>query len=234
MPARSTPWDDEFTLLCERCGYVLEGLPADNPCPECGKPIAESLPERRTGTPWQRDPSWRSLLATWWMTLRHPLRTLDMLRPDHAKAKSLARWTCAVGLPLWGVLLALTWIETRGLLLFGKQHHARVTPAIAWTICAHGCVGWVVSIGTVLASAAIVLVTWMVDRTWIDFGEYRTPAFSNVGWAALGIAGYLLPAGILAGFLFFETFAWLGLRRCRFANHIRPNQTAPANPSPAS
>jgi hypothetical protein len=38
----------EATLLCERCGYVLEGLDERGACPECGQPIAESLPSRRT------------------------------------------------------------------------------------------------------------------------------------------------------------------------------------------
>lgn len=33
---------------------------------------------------------------------------------------------------------------------------------------------------------------------------------------------------MLIGFLFFETFAWLGLRRLKFANRVRP---APA-PTP--
>ena len=43
MTAPSPP-PDEYTLLCERCGYIIEGLPTDNPCPECNRPIALSLP----------------------------------------------------------------------------------------------------------------------------------------------------------------------------------------------
>jgi len=39
-------------VLCERCGYVLNGLPDDGRCPECGKPIAESAGHNRLPTPW--------------------------------------------------------------------------------------------------------------------------------------------------------------------------------------
>ncbi|MEZ6318065.1 MAG: hypothetical protein R3B49_04810 [Phycisphaerales bacterium] len=75
MPER--PWADEYTVLCERCGYVVEGLDPAGACPECGKPIAESLPERRVGTPWQRARS------AWWDTHRaYP----DATEPDTGRA----------------------------------------------------------------------------------------------------------------------------------------------------
>lgn len=32
----------ETDLLCEHCGYTLNGLPDDSRCPECGEPIAPS------------------------------------------------------------------------------------------------------------------------------------------------------------------------------------------------
>lgn len=38
-------------------------------------------------------------------------------------------------------------------------------------------------------------------------------------------------AFVLGGFLFFEVFAWLGLRRCKFANRVRPGEPdAPERP----
>lgn len=35
----------ENSILCEYCGYTLDGLPIDGNCPECGKPVALSTTE---------------------------------------------------------------------------------------------------------------------------------------------------------------------------------------------
>ena len=45
----------ETDLLCEGCGYVLNGLPIASNCPECGKPIADS-----TGETFRRPTAWES------------------------------------------------------------------------------------------------------------------------------------------------------------------------------
>ncbi len=40
---------------CDGCGYLIIGLPMETRCPECGMPVADSLPGgRRKDTPWQR------------------------------------------------------------------------------------------------------------------------------------------------------------------------------------
>lgn len=44
----------ELDLLCEQCGYVLNNLPADGRCPECGALIAESSPILRLPSPWEQ------------------------------------------------------------------------------------------------------------------------------------------------------------------------------------
>ncbi len=76
---------DPFTLLCERCGYVIEGLDQDGVCPECGKPIVESLPGARIGTAWQQKQSKRNLFRTWWMMFRYPKKSIELIRFDHQK-----------------------------------------------------------------------------------------------------------------------------------------------------
>ena len=56
--ARVAPRVPDLTdVLCERCGYVLNGLPDDGRCPECGKPIAESAGTNRLPTPWDAPPA---------------------------------------------------------------------------------------------------------------------------------------------------------------------------------
>jgi hypothetical protein len=43
----------ESDILCEACGYTLNGLPEDGRCPECGKPIAESVDAARMAPAWE-------------------------------------------------------------------------------------------------------------------------------------------------------------------------------------
>ena len=50
--------------LCEACGYEVLGQGLDTVCPECAYPVVESLPEKRLGTPWQRQASLRSWACT--------------------------------------------------------------------------------------------------------------------------------------------------------------------------
>ena len=240
-------WDDEYTLLCERCGYVIEGLPKDGACPECGKLIAESLPERRVGTPWQRNrPGMWTLLRSWHACMFHPLRTLDRLAPGmptqrmrglnaiccaflwligitgplalltintgFAEEEGVGRTLFVLGSAItvstafvFATVLLLTEIESRGLALISRQHGSRITPAIAHRVCDHGSVGWVVC-GASVAALGLGSMAW-----YFRTGDVL-PA--SVYWSGLAI--------FIFGFLFFETFAWLGLRRLKYANRVRP------------
>ena len=222
MPDR--PWKDEYTLLCEKCGYVIEGLDTAGNCPECGKPIAESLPERRVGTPWQQSPGVGSLVRTWWMTLRHPLRTLDVMRIDEQMGKRLSVLTCSVTLVGWPIVMFLTYIEVSGLRVIGKQRKTRVTPAVAWSVAGHGAVGWIVSMFGIVVGIFLFNIALNASLEYYHYATQGRPQDyssqkADTLWLIASVVG---GAVCLAGFLFFETFAYLGLRRCKYANRVRP------------
>ena len=249
-PTTKREWKDEYTLLCERCGYVIEGLDTTGNCPECGKPIEESLPERRVGTPWQQSSGFRSLLKTWWMTLRHPLRTLDVIRFEESRSMGLLHTTLLLPTGLswlmiiieflpnthfvnWLMLASfllvaalilafgiygMTGSEALGLQFFSRQKKTRITETIAWTVVAHGSIGWVFTFLIWLSAWKLDWLDRLIYPAQTDY-EMRQQVYRNA--TGILIPGFLL--GLIVGLLIFETFAYLGLRRCKYANRIRPS-----------
>ncbi len=236
LPARAHPPDGD-SLLCERCGYVIDGLEDEPACPECGRSIASSLPGVRRGSWFQRDPHAVSLLRTSWQTLRHPLRSYDEIRVDRDDRVLLWLYAIVAGVMLalvWplvqgqmmpgrfplmdlivgvpiSVLLVrlLIWIEERGTRFFGRRRGWRITPAIARAICAHAAVGWVLAGLLGIFGGVIGIVLESVMRTKA-LGALRPFVILSPQW--------MPPAGVLAGMLVFETLSYIGMRRMRFAN----------------
>lgn len=228
---------DEYTLLCEDCGYVIEGLPREGNCPECGKAVAQSLPERRDRVPTIRE------------CLLHPVRCFDRLKMTHNKASARIRrcgfaglagcitimlYTLVAniyygGMSLGGLFVPLillgppimlfcvvgfellSLIESRGLRLIGKSRGFRITPAISQSVTTAGSAWWIVSgIGLGLS----------VDPVMSSLGAARpSPPFWTTGRIILLSTSAFL---FCFGFLMFETMAYIGVRRCRFANRQRP------------
>tara|TARA_R110000744_G_scaffold367131_1_gene476488 strand:+ start:351 stop:1169 length:819 start_codon:yes stop_codon:yes gene_type:complete len=268
-PRRKHEWKDEYTLLCERCGYILEDLDHALPCPECGKPISESLPERRVGTPWQQKPGFKSLLQTWWMTVKHPLKTLDAINLNERMTMGLAtssllysggfiylliqmieimnpysdltvRLTSLGGIGsailLITIFVVLTVIELTGLKVISKSRGFRITEPVAYQIVNHGSVGWVWC-GTFIALSFYCLVqSGMHNTNWNEYPPlpwsqrpFVTGYTLSIYYKNLSLILFLLS---LVGFIFFETFAYLGLRRCKYANRTRPNPAPNQTPKP--
>jgi len=276
MPKRTRKreWEDDYTLLCERCGYIIEGLDQTTPCPECAKPIAESLPQRRIGTPWQQKPGFVSMVRTWWMTLRHPKRTALILNDSTLRRSRLLAYLTIIASALAGsagfafpvflrpqsslisnfigfltvmvifaliplcVFSLLTVIETKGLRVFSNSKGRKLTISLAVAITAHGCVGWLlVSVLYTLTSlASMIFVELMTPNPPIPINETKVmadfiEAFGNSPPQWIGtvvLAATLL--SLIPGFLIFEMFAYIGLRRCKYANRIRPYKQQ--DPSP--
>jgi hypothetical protein len=87
-------------VLCEACGYVLNGLPNTSRCPECGKPIAESIGENRIAPAWESAASKpRGFLKTTFALIFNPTtfyRTLAVRGSlDSARAFARIHWWIA-------------------------------------------------------------------------------------------------------------------------------------------
>ncbi len=95
MPRVAPRVPEATDLLCEKCGYVLNGLPENGRCPECGTPIEQSLGQQRIGPT-------AGFLRTTGQIIFHPgrfYRTLNV-RGSVAAARRFARphWLIASGL----------------------------------------------------------------------------------------------------------------------------------------
>jgi hypothetical protein len=117
-----------WPALCEGCGYALVGLRRDQTCPECGRPVVDSLDEAlRPGPAWEHRRELGCFRAAWrtcWTALLRPrrlgasLRILDG-RGDHRR---FALWVLALLIPggvvgLWtgalvtNVFTARPWVD---------------------------------------------------------------------------------------------------------------------------
>lgn len=101
------------------------------------------------------------------------------------------------------LLFILTLVEAMGVRFFASRSKWRVTGTVAWVVCAHASVGWLLG---GLAVGALLVLEREVDYV-LNFVPYRRQA----PWI-----------GMVAGLLVFETLVYIGIRRCRFANRMPP------------
>jgi hypothetical protein len=234
--AKPTPWEDEYTLLCERCGYVLEGLDQAGVCPECGKPITESLPCDRPGTLWQQKPSPWSLLRTWFRVLRHPKQSFDQMNCIEQDGIALTCFGMLNSLAAVFVLvLAITifsaldeigyvfllgffevfywligflyaWIAVARIKFAARIKGYRVDSNAAWSIVGLASIGLCFGPISVLIGTAILLV----------FSEDPPLLGSFVAFFIL----FSIPVGLAV----FEVLCSIGLGRCKYRNRGREEE----------
>jgi len=99
---------DETDLLCEFCGYTLNGLPDGANCPECGVPVVASLGQKRQSPMWEAARGGRSLLAFLHDSAMVILRPTDFFkttttRGDERRAEWFGRAHWAIASLLFGL-----------------------------------------------------------------------------------------------------------------------------------
>lgn len=99
MPPVATLVPAETDLLCEGCGYTLNGLPHTSNCPECGKPIEQSLGEHRKLSEFECRPSLQTFLATTCAVVFQPTSFFRALATRNTKGRAaqfaILHWTLA-------------------------------------------------------------------------------------------------------------------------------------------
>lgn len=222
-------------LLCEQCGYRLRGLAAEAVCPECGRPVGDSLPSRRRGSPWQIKPGFRSWLASVWLISRRPWRGWGVVKVETKRSAWLLATNLAASAAIMtGVLIpgpvvnaasagsvlsiflvsaaclsALTSVEFFGIRVFGARRGFRLTREVALVVCAHASAAW---IWTGLAFT-------LTFQGAMRFGVLWEPA-----WRALvpmrhkTAIGVLVATAFVLGMMYFSTLCGLGYRALRYAN----------------
>ncbi len=219
-------------------------------CSECGRPVEQSLPAARPGSPYQQHPLPTAVLVTWWEAIVRPSALFCSIAIDRASAAALlrislavagvllsvgpwtdfARWFGLNAFVAWVINLAisitalwgLTHIEMLGVRTFGNRRGWRITHDVALSVCAHAAVGWVIT-------GALFLASLMLPRPKLVLK--LPPAFGNF---SVDIAGVLAPfSALMVGLFVFELLVYLGVRRCRFAN-ARSTSKPPAQPAEQS
>jgi hypothetical protein len=232
----------ESDLLCERCGYVLNGLPPGVNCPECGTPAVESSPQRRQAPAWETccKPLSARFLATTVGVLFRPTRFFRTLatRPadDRSARFAWVHWVAA------SLLFALA----------GYGHATGFVAPVAETPYLNGWMVWVaLAVGTFAALLAVTrfaarLSTWeatyrglrlplkVVLRGLHFHAAHYLPvaavaAATVVGYDLLLARGvftglsalpylYVLCAEVIVGAAYLFWTYWIGMRNMMYAN----------------
>lgn len=179
-------WTDAHTLLCETCGYLVETLPPEGACPECGRAIRDSAPGARPGSAWQRRPGVRSWAATGWGVLIRPSRVFETI----SIGVSTDRWLLVTNLAVAGVVVAAL---PTARLVAGRD------PVVAWVTKGGVFAGesrhWMMALAALatflVVFALLLLLTW-IEAVGVRFfgGRRGWRVTRGVAWSVCSHASY--------------------------------------------
>ncbi len=117
-------------------------------------------------------------------------------------------------------LLALTWIECRGVRFFSNRRGWRMTPEAAWQVCCHASIGWIImALLPLLGMAAMVGLVRVFHYSptgVIDFSRWLGPGAPIWHIESVMRSTLTLGAGLI-GLMVFETLVYIGARQCKYA-----------------
>ena len=239
------------TLLCESCGYPIGNLPREGNCPECGRAIEESLPERRVGTPWQQERGaahWTRTVAALSLTPKDVWRNV---RVQAGSSWTLLFLNCALSGFGVGVVVAFwnlvnieetgpwPWrrdlvdtVTTVGLGGFGLMFVLFALSMIEYAgIRFFGARRkWRVTHAVAMTVVGHASVGWLLAPVtlpllWGVSGAALVGALdgaTGLGWLGVVVAIVSGIVGPLIPLLAFEVLVYEGVRRMRFANSEPP------------
>ncbi len=149
------------TPQCDECGYDLHMTSPDSRCPECGKPVAESLDASfRPPTSWEKSPHLGECKIVRKQLVDIVLRPRDLFfhMPTLTGQRSAQRWLL---LAMTGLALIAFWTVPAGLV---QLHYGPVdSSAPAWATQSHGEIDWSWGLAaTVLFGGGAMGIFWAI------------------------------------------------------------------------
>ena len=230
-------------LLCEHCGYTLNGLPDNARCPECGEPIGDSVNDGRDLSRWEQAQTSGRPTAFAATTLAVLLRPSDFfrhlsVRGPRGAAQSFGRTHAVITSLLFGFTAIGYWLIVSGE-RFGTPKHYAVF--VGRFVCSLGSLALITNLAARLthweATYRGLRLPLDTVRKCLDFHcahylpvallfaittalfLWMRPNVIEIGGFQLSVAYlYILSAEVIAtaGYLFWTY--WIGMRNVMFAN----------------
>jgi hypothetical protein len=240
MAARGSRADDVHVTdtqhhRCTDCGYALDSLDPRDGCPECGRPVASSMPGARSGSCWQRGRFFGGAVES----LVRPKGVWEDVRPERPwNAFALLVIGCALAsvpmglslalatgthashwsygprfsLVMWGVLVCLCLTEACGFAFIAWRRGWSRSVGHVMSAVAHGAPVWIVA-GVLGGLAWQVVTQW--DALWrvrplVVQGQTVLPE----GWIVWGV----MVGAFGVGMVCYEASAYYGMTRLRYTS----------------